>query len=117
MIFAIMGAAIFCNWLALRIRAYLKFGGPQSRLLGAFHTQALHEAGADLHRIAVGGADARLVVDAHGNQARPALERGGEQAVEVVLVGGPGAVGEPEPRAMATRSAADALAVGWPPVI
>src|ERR1700686_2955456 len=67
---------------------------PQSRLmprlLVALHAKAIHESCANLHRIAVGGANPWLVVGTHGDQARPAvLQRGGEQTVEVVFIGGP----------------------------
>src|SRR5450759_3120600 len=66
------------------------------RLLVALHAEAEHEACANLHRIAVGGADTWLVVGMHGDQARSAImKRGRDQAVEVVFIGGPGAVGYP----------------------
>jgi hypothetical protein len=55
----------------------------------------VHEALPDLHGVAVGGADARLVVDAGGDECWPAVgERGIDQAVEIILVCGPGALGE-----------------------
>src|SRR5450759_2390117 len=66
------------------------------RLLVALHAEAEHEACANLHRIAVGGADTWLAVGTHGAHARSAImKRGRDQAVEVVLIGWPGAVSDP----------------------
>ena len=59
------------------------------------HAQAQHEAFPDLHGIAAGGADARLVVDAHADQHRPRSgQRSVDQPFKILFVGGPGAVGE-----------------------
>src|SRR5215470_18441887 len=59
------------------------------------HTQPHHEALADLDRIAVGGADARLVVDAGCDEGGAALcERSIEQLVEIFLIACPGALAQ-----------------------
>ena len=72
------------------------------------HPKPEHEALADLDRIAVGGADARLVVDAGRDEARAALgKRGIDQLVEIVLVAGPGAFAQ-------ARRAGERYIVGRP---
>src|SRR6185503_13431076 len=75
-------------------RAYLKsHPSHKCSASSAFDPQPLHEALADLHRVAVGGANRRFSVDARRNQCRPcALERRRNQLVEFVFVSGPGAL-------------------------
>src|SRR6202022_3833898 len=59
------------------------------------HAEPMHEALADLHGIPAGGSGARLVVDAHTNQRwSRSRHRLIDQALKVLFVGGPGAVGE-----------------------
>src|SRR5690242_18326975 len=65
------------------------------RLASPLYAEPLHKPRADLHRVAIGGADAWLVVDAGGDEARAALrQRRGEQALELFLVRRPGTLGE-----------------------
>src|SRR5262245_49328204 len=67
-----------------------------------------HEALTDLHGVAVGAADARLIVDAGRNKGRAAFgERGVDELVEVFLVA--------RPRALAqSRCAGERHIVGRP---
>src|SRR5215470_4383619 len=59
------------------------------------HTKPHHEALADLHGVAVGGADARLVVDAGGDEGRAAVcERCVDELVELLLIAGPGTLAQ-----------------------
>src|SRR5437660_12238236 len=59
------------------------------------HAKAQHEAFPDLHGIAPGGPNARLVVDAHADQRRGRGRHGLiDQALKVLFVCRPGAVDE-----------------------
>src|ERR1700677_2540542 len=59
------------------------------------YAEAEHEALPDLHGIAAGGADARLVGDPCRDQRRPgSRQRSIDQPLKILLVGGPGAVGD-----------------------